>query len=135
MLGLRIAIRTIVYASLASAGAAVLYGAYGFLKARGAHLSPEAIIWVLVVAVTVFPVALGSSIVATLMERSSIPAKPIVVLIVLATVPCISAVIFIGYMRAAAPAINSSSGWWLPVLASVAAIGLALLKPKMPFRQ
>lgn len=135
MLRLSTAMRPIIYASLASVGTAVLYSGYGLWNVRGTHLSPDVIVWVLVVSATVFPVALASSLAATLMERSPMPAKSLATLIVLAIAPCISAVIYISYMSAIFPATNWSRAWWFPMVASVAAIGLTWLKLKMPYRK
>ena len=103
MLKLPTAMRTIIYASLASVGAASFYGVIGLSSSRGTHMSLEVIVWVLAVSMTVFPVALASSLLATLVERSPISAKSLPTLSVLAAVPWVSAVIFIAYMSTMSP--------------------------------
>lgn len=117
---------TTIGALVAALLSAILYGIVGVIALRSAPVPSDAIVWLALVAVTLLPVTVFSSLVAWCFFRATSSVSTIGGAVVLLATIVASPVIFILYMSAASPATNWQRGWWLPLVASIIAIATCM---------
>lgn len=117
---------TIIGALFAALLSAILYGVVGVIALRSASASSDAIVWLALVTVTLLPVTVFSSLVASWSFKSTSSVSPIAGAAVLLATIAASPIVFVLYMSATSPATNWQRGWWLPLVASLIAIAASL---------
>lgn len=91
-------------------------------KAPSLSQIAELPIWILVVAITLFPVSLASAACTRVVCRSSVKPSTFFLILLAAGLSVSSAYVFHWYMKTLIPGVNWWRGWWYPVSAALAAV-------------